>query len=337
MTAQARYERAFFGTAGGGTGRLDARRGLIVKAQSGFFQVEAADDGQIVLCRLRGRLKEEAQASALAAIGDQVQFTMNEDGTGAIEAIEPRRSAVSRAMRTIGARGAGSPEREQVLIANADQALFVFAAAQPAPAPRMIDRFLVMGEKAGLDRLVLVLNKIDLDTTGESRALFGLYERLGYPVFATSATTGEGIDALRELLQGQISVFTGPSGVGKTSLLNQLEPGLGRAVKGVSRYHQEGQHTTRDSELVRLSFGGYLADTPGMRTLTIWDVEPEELDAYFPEIAAQAPGCKFAADCAHRDEPGCAVRAAVKSGLIAPSRHESYLALREELEEAFAL
>lgn len=316
---------------------MDVRRGLIVKAQSGFFQVEAGDDGQIVLCRLRGRLKEEAQASALAAIGDRVQFSMNEDGTGAIEAVEPRHSTVSRAMRTAGARGAGSPEREQVLIANADQALFIFAAAQPAPSPRMVDRFLVMGEKAGLDRLVLILNKIDLDPTGQSRALFSLYERIGYPVFAASARTGEGLAALRDLLQGKISVFTGPSGVGKTSLLNQLEPGLGRAVKQVSRYHQEGQHTTRDSELVRLSFGGYLADTPGMRTLTIWDVEPEELDAYFLEIAAQAPGCKFAADCAHRNEPGCAVRAAMKAGLIAPSRYESYVALREELEEAFAL
>jgi ribosome biogenesis GTPase len=310
--------------------------GLIIKAQSGFFQVER-EDGGLVLCRLRGRLKEEAQASAIAAIGDRVQFTMNDDGTGAIEAVEPRTSTVTRAMRTEGARGAGSPEREQVLIANAEQALFVFAAAQPPPSPRMIDRFLVMGEKSGLERLILVLNKTDLDTTGDARRSLDLYERIGYTVLPTSARTGEGLDAIRELLGGRISVFTGPSGVGKTSLLNQLEPGLGRAVKQVSRYHQEGQHTTRDSELVRLSFGGYLADTPGMRTLTIWDVEPEELDAYFREIAAQAPCCRFAADCAHRNEPGCAVRAAVEAGLIARSRYESYLALREELDEAFAL
>ncbi len=316
---------------------MDERRGLIIKAQSGFFQVEADDSGQIVQCRLRGRLLEDAQASAIAAIGDRVIFVLNEDGTGSIEAVEPRRSAVSRAMRTAGARGAGSPEREQVLIANADQALFVFAAAQPPPSPRMIDRFLVMGEKAGLDRLVLILNKIDLDADGRSRATMALYERIGYPVLATSAVTGEGLDALHDLLAGKISVFTGPSGVGKTSLLNQIEPGLGRAVKQVSRYHQEGQHTTRDSELVRLSFGGYLADTPGMRTLTIWDVEPEELDAYFTEIAALAPRCRFAADCAHRSEPGCAVRAGVQQGAVAASRYDSYLALRSELEEAYAL
>jgi ribosome biogenesis GTPase len=280
---------------------------------------------------------EDAQASAIAAIGDRVTFMMNEDGTGAIEAVEPRRSAVSRAMRTSGQRGAGSPEREQVLIANADQALFVFAAAQPAPNPRTIDRFLVMGEKAGLDHLHIVVNKSDLDTDGSTRELMRRYETIGYPVLYTSAVTGAGLDALRELLQNKISVFTGPSGVGKTSLLNQVQPGLGRAVKQVSRYHQEGQHTTRDSELVRLTFGGYLADTPGMRTLMIWDVEPEELDAYFLEIAAQAPRCRFAADCAHRAEPGCAVRAAVEAGQIARSRYDSYLALREELEEAFAL
>lgn len=316
---------------------MDSRRGLIIKAQSGFFQVEADDTGEIVQCRLRGRLMEAAQASAIAAIGDRVVFSMNEDGTGAIEAVEARHSAVSRAMRTSGPRGAGSPEREQVLIANADQALFVFAAAQPAPNPRTIDRFLVMGEKAGLDRLQIVLNKSDLDADGSARALMARYEAIGYPVLCTSAVTGAGLDELRMMLKDKISVFTGPSGVGKTSLLNQLEPGLGRAVKQVSRYHQEGQHTTRDSELVRLSFGGYLADTPGMRTLMIWDVEPEELDAYFPEMAAQAPRCRFAADCAHRTEPGCAVRASVEAGQIARSRYESYLALREELDEAFAL
>lgn len=316
---------------------MDLRRGLIIKAQSGFFQVEADDTGEVVQCRLRGRLMELAQASAIAAIGDRVIFVMNEDGTGAIESVDPRHSAISRAMRTTGPRGAGSPEREQVLIANADQALLVFSAVQPTPNPRTIDRFLVMGEKAGLDHLHIVLNKCDLDAEGSARALMARYEAIGYSLLLTSAVSGEGISALRELLRGQISVFTGPSGVGKTSLLNQLQPGLGRAVKQVSRYHQEGQHTTRDSELVRLSFGGYLADTPGMRTLTIWDVEPEELDGYFVEIAALAPRCRFVADCVHRNEPGCAVRAAVEAGQIARSRYESYLALREELEQAFAL
>jgi ribosome biogenesis GTPase len=309
--------------------------GLVVREQSGFFWVEASD-GQIYVCRLRGRLLEEAQASDIAAIGDRVTFELNEDGSGTIEQVAERTSVISRALRTEGNRGAGSPEREHVIIANADQALFVFAAAQPPPSLRMVDRFLVIGEKAGLERIVLVLNKIDLDESGESRRRFEIYEKLGYPVLATSALNGTGIDDLRERLRDQVSAFTGPSGVGKTSLLNRIQSGLGRAVKSVSRYSQEGMHTTRDSELVKLDIGGYVADTPGLRTLTIWDVEPEELDAYFIEIARYVPQCRFA-DCTHRNEPGCAVRRAVEQGDISRSRYKSYLVLREELEEAYAL
>jgi ribosome biogenesis GTPase len=306
--------------------------GLIVTDQSGFFVVETPEGARIT-CRLRGRLMEEAQSSDIAAIGDRVGFVMNDDGSGAIEEIMERTSVISRAMRTEGARGAGAREREQVIIANADQAMFVFAAAQPDPSPRMIDRFLVMGEKSGIPS-TLVMNKSDLDTSGEARTLMGVYERLGYRVLYTSAVTGSNLDELRGALLGKISVFTGPSGVGKTSLLNRLQPGLGRAVKNVSQYHQEGQHTTRASELVRLEGGGYLADTPGMRTLTIWDVEPEELDGYFVEIAERVRQCKFA-NCQHRREPGCAVREAVERGDIARTRLDSYRILRDELQAAY--
>lgn len=312
----------------------DLHNGLVIKDQSGFFHVELAD-GRVIVSRLRGRLMEEAQTSDIAALGDRVTISLNDDGTGAIEEVAERATVISRSVRTAGVRGAGSPDREQVIIANADQALFVFAAAQPAPAPRMIDRFLVMGEKGGLS-LSLVLNKLDLDKKGESHRLMEGYERLGYAVLYTCARTGDGLDQLREHLRDKISVFTGPSGVGKTSLLNQLQPGLGRAVKNVSNYHHEGQHTTRDSQLIKLDFGGYLADTPGMRTLTLWDIEPEELDGYFPEIAALVTECRFA-NCSHRNEPGCAIREAVDRGAVMRSRHDSYLALREELEEAYAL
>ncbi|PJF25851.1 MAG: ribosome small subunit-dependent GTPase A, partial [Phototrophicales bacterium] len=152
----------------------------------------------------------------------------------------------------------------------------------------------------------------------------------------TSAHTGEGVETLRAELKDQLSVFTGPSGVGKTSLLNALSPNLGRAVKAVSRYHQEGVHTTRDSQLVRLESGGYLADTPGIRQLALWDVEPTELDGYFREIAPLVSACRFG-NCTHRSEPGCAVREAVTEGILAPSRYESYLSLRDELEAAYAL
>ena len=279
---------------------------------------------------------EEAQSSDIAAIGDRVKISVLEDGTGMIEEVEERDSALSRAMRTEGNRGAGQSEREQVIIANADQALFVFAAAQPTPNFKMLDRFLVAGENSGIERLILVVNKIDLEDPTQIQAQFKPYEALGYEMLYTCALQGDGVEILREILKDRISVFTGPSGVGKTSLLNAIQPGLGRAVKAVSNRRTEGMHTTRDSELVKLDIGGYLADTPGMRQLTLWDIEPEELDAYFVDIAPYVEHCRFG-DCAHIDEPGCAVRKAVEAGEIALSRYRSYLSLREELEAAYAL
>jgi ribosome biogenesis GTPase len=309
--------------------------GLVVREQSGFFWVEVGD-GTIVQCRLRGRLMEAAQTTDIAAIGDRVTISVLEDGTGSIEDVAERTSVISRAVRTEGSRGAGSPEREQVIIANADQAFFVFAAAQPPPSVRMLDRFLVVGEKSGIEQLVVVVNKIDLADVDAVHKQFALYEAMGYSVMLTCALQGIGVDHLRERLLGHLSVFTGPSGVGKTSLLNSIQPGLGRAVKNVSEARLEGIHTTRDSELVKLDAGGYVADTPGLRQLSIWDVEPEELDAYFREIAPFIPECRFG-DCAHRNEPGCAVRRAVDTGKIGKSRYASYLSLRDELDAAYAL
>ncbi len=279
---------------------------------------------------------EEAQSSDIAAIGDRVTIALSEPGHGTIESVEPRRTVISRAVRTDGARGAGAPEREQVIVANVDQAFFVFAAASPAPNTRALDRFLVMGEKANIDRITVVLNKIDLVTDGELDAVFSPYKAIGYDVLTTSALAGIGIDELRARLTGHLSVFTGPSGVGKTSLLNCIQPGLGRSVRAVSERNQEGMHTTRDSALIRLEGGGYVADTPGIRTLSMWDVEPEELDGYFREIAERVPHCRFR-DCAHRTEPGCAVREAVNSGQISVRRYKSYLLLRAELEEMYTL
>jgi ribosome biogenesis GTPase len=159
---------------------------------------------------------------------------------------------------------------------------------------------------------------------------------MGYPILYTSARENRGIDELREVLKGHISVFTGPSGVGKTSLLNVIQPGLGRKVKDVSRKRAEGIHTTRDSVLQKLDFGGYVADTPGMRQLALWDIEPEELDGYFRDFLPYINQCKFN-DCAHFDEPGCAINQAVEDGKIALSRYDSYLALRIELEDAYAI
>ncbi len=314
--------------------------GLIVKEQSGFYWVEA-EDQRTYMCELRGRLKEEAKTSDIAAIGDRARISLRrEEGTdvlmGVVEALAPRASALSRALRTSGKRGAGQAEREHVLIANADRALFVFAAAQPAPDLELLDRLLVAGEKSGIADLYIVLNKIDLARPRAVDQLFAYYEKIGYPALQTSALRGDGLARLRALLADGISVFTGPSGVGKTSLLNSIQPGLGRAVKAVGGRSEEGVHTTRDSALVRLETGGYLADTPGIRSLAVWDIEPDELDAYFIDIQPYVLECKFS-NCTHIDEPDCAVKRAVKAGAISRQRYRHYLALREELRDAYII
>jgi ribosome biogenesis GTPase / thiamine phosphate phosphatase len=312
--------------------------GLVVKEQSGFFWVEIAD-GTIYMCRLRGKLLEEAQSTDIAAIGDRVQITVlldeEAEKEGVIESVVERKSVLARSARTTGNRGAGQAEREHVIIANADQAVFVFAAAHPSPDLRMLDRFLVIGEKSEIENLVIVVNKIDLEDPSRVRSLFTPYEKMGYPVYYTSALHGHGVDELRTLLNNKISVFTGPSGVGKTSLMNHIQPGLGRAVKQVSQRRTEGMHTTRDSVLVKLDDTGYVADTPGLRMLSIWDVEPEEVDAYFIDLAPFVEACRFG-DCAHLNEPGCAVRKAVDKKEIHQQRYQSYRQLREELEESYA-
>ena len=312
--------------------------GLIVKEQSGFYWV-TAEDNNIYMCQLRGRLKEEAKSSDIAAIGDRVTISLREEeGTdvlmGVVETVAERKSVLSRAVRTTGKRGAGQAEREHVIIANADRALFVFAATQPSPNLKMLDRFLVAGEKSEIADLIIVVNKIDLEDPSTITATFAPYERMGYRVILTSALQGDGIDDLRELLQDGISVFTGPSGVGKTSLLNQIQPGLARTVKSVGRVSEEGVHTTRDSALVKLNDGGYIADTPGIRSISIWDVEPDELDAYFVDIEPYVDQCKFS-NCTHTNEPKCAVLEAVDEGHIAPHRYKNYLNLREDLRETY--
>ncbi len=238
--------------------------GLVVSDQSGFFGVELADE-KVVTCRLRGRLLEEAQSSDIAAIGDRVKIQILEDGSGSIEEVLPRISALSRAMRTEGKRGAGDSEREQVIIANADQALFVFAAAQPSPNLKMLDRFLVTGEKSTIQKLVIVVNKMDLEDNSVTHARFAPYEKIGYRVLYTSARDQLGVDELQNILKDHLSVFTGPSGVGKTSLLNLMQPGLGRKVKEVSQRRSEGMHTTRDSVLIKLPMGGRKSASAAVR------------------------------------------------------------------------
>jgi ribosome biogenesis GTPase len=311
---------------------VEQLNGLVIRTQSGFFTVETPNGP--VVCQLRGRLKEEYKETDLVAIGDRVTIKMLPDDTGVIVEVETRQRVLSRVAPS-SAVGT-SAEREQVIIANPDQVVFVFAAAHPSPHVRMLDRFLVAAEKAHIPEICVCVNKIDLvpNTVGDVRALFQPYTDIGYPVLYVSAVTGEGIEALRTRLKGHISVFTGSSGVGKTSLLNVIEPDLGRRVSAISQATTKGRHTTRYSELVPLSDGGYIADTPGIRAISPWDVEPAELDGYFIEIAPHVANCKFQ-DCTHTHEPGCGVLQALKQGAISHARYDSYLRLREALEEEY--
>lgn len=290
--------------------------GLIVKAQSGFFFVETGQG--LVVCQLRGRLKQGRATGDIAALGDHVQVTVLADGSGVIEEIEERRRAIVR----LDPRPRGI--YQQVLLANPDQAVFVFACAHPDPKLRMLDRFLVVAEKQKVPPIIIA-NKTDLLPNAEE--LFGMYTQLGYRVIYTSVKDGRGIEELREVLRGKISAFAGPSGVGKSSLLNALQPGLGLAVNEVSTFMNKGKHTTVARQLFPLEGGGYVADTPGWKSLALWDTEPEEMDAYFPELAPLVAQCQFS-DCTHTHEPGCAVLAALEAGRIHRERYESYLRLR---------
>jgi ribosome biogenesis GTPase / thiamine phosphate phosphatase len=310
------------------------REGLIIRSQSGFYAV-LSDDGQEVVARVRGRLKKERNEATLIAVGDHVIWRQLDDGSYVIEDVQERIRALSRLKPLASGRGTRRwdrqgylREQEQVIIANPDQVVFVVSCASPDPRLKMLDRLLVGAERQSIPSLICA-NKVDLVGLGTAEKLFGIYETIGYTVLYTSAKTHHGIDDLRSQLADRMSALIGPSGVGKTSLLNALEPGLGHRVLDVSSVTGKGRHTTTVAELVPLQCGGWVADTPGIRALALFDLDPEEIDAYFPDIAPYVPQCTFS-DCSHTVEPGCAVLAALARQEIDQHRHESYVRLHEE-------
>lgn len=298
-------------------------RGRVIKTQSGFYDVETKQGIQV--CQLRGRLKQGRKLGDIVAIGDWVKVTIQEPGKGMIEEVEPRQTMLYRMAPT--PRG----EYQQIIIANSDLVVCVFSIQEPEPRLRMLDRFLVIAEKEGMEALIVV-NKIDLSGRRTARKLFQRYEKIGYPVLYTSVPKNIGLRSLQKRLIGKTSVFAGPSGSGKTSILNAIQPGLGLAVKEVSEATSKGKHTTVSRKLLPLDQGGYVADTPGLKALDLWDITPEEVDGYFREISQTLKHCRFS-DCTHTHEPGCAVIEAIKKKKIHPERYRSYLRMREVEED----
>ena len=292
--------------------------GTVLRARSGFYTVRI-DDGSQIDCRLRGRVKQERGDSDLVVIGDRVAVAQLEDGDGMIESVEPRRTRFSR--RQPGPRGTW---KEDMIVANLDQVLVVFACADPMPHLRMVDRFLVVAEHNEVEAVV-VANKVDLVGLAAARAIFAGYEVIGYPVHYVSAREGVGLEELDDRLIGRVSVVTGPSGVGKSTLLNAIQPGLRIETGAVSETVHKGRHTTTSAELHPLLApgGGYVADTPGLRELGLWQVPPDELAWCFPEMRDHLGSCGFN-DCRHISEPRCAVRAAVAAGQVSEARYDSF-------------
>ncbi len=311
-------------------------QGLVIKSQSGFFDVspltsndsfpmkgKAKMGAETISCQLRGRLKQGRHKGDLIAVGDRVRISILPEGTGMIEEVLPRERAIVR----MDPRPRGV--YRQILLANPDQALFVFACASPTPRMRMLDRFLVIAEQQKIPA-VIVANKVDLIGQEAAEKIFGHYKKIGYRVIYTSAEKNIGIEDLRYALRKKLSALAGPSGVGKSSLMNTIQPGLGLAVSEISKALDRGTHTTNFRQLLPLEDGGYVADTPGWKSLALWDTRPEELDGYFPEIATLVAQCRFS-DCTHVHEPGCAVLDAVRNGKLHPERFNSFLRMRDGL------
>lgn len=277
--------------------------------------------------RTRVQAVREIEHADPIAIGDRVRYVDAGQGRGMIIEILPRLSKFSRPAPVPGQR-----VFEQVIVSNANQVIPIFSVASPTPKWRLLDRYLVAAEAASLPSLI-VITKLDLAWKNpQLDEDLETYRRIGYPILQVSSATGQGIEQLKSALQGRTSVLVGKSGVGKTSLLNAIQPGLGLRVKAVSKGEQgKGRHTTIHYEMFELDFGGTLVDTPGMREFGLWDITADELAPLFPEMAGHVGRCRFGLSCQHDREPGCAIRKAVMAGTISPYRYQSYMHLREEL------
>lgn len=294
--------------------------GVVVRATGSWYEVLAG--GGRLRCRIRGRLRlKGVRSTSPVVVGDRVSCESDANGDHAIVAVEPRRNYVIR-------RASNLSKESHIIAANVDQALLMVTLRHPETAPEFVDRFLVTCEAYKVPATIL-LSKSDLQDPGELAAFRAVYEGAGYPVLTVSAATGEGMEAVGELLRGRTTLVSGNSGVGKSTLVGTIDPTLDIRTGELSESHGKGRHTTTFSTMYPLSGGGAVIDTPGIKGFGLLDIDRDELWHYFPEMLRTAPGCRFY-NCTHTHEPGCAVTEAVMRGEIAPMRYESYLKMLDD-------
>ena len=302
-------------------------KGLVIKNTGSWYTVKA-DDGSVVESKIKGNFRLRGiRSTNPVAVGDRVEIVRNAEGTAFITQIEDRRNYIVRKSQNLS-------KQSHIIAANVDQAFLMVTVSHPQTSTTFIDRFLASAEAYSVP-VVLVFNKTDLLTPEErhyQQMMVTLYETVGYVCREVSAVQGDGIDALRELLSDRVTVLSGNSGVGKSTLINALVPGVNLRTAEISDAHDAGIHTTTFSEMIELLAGGYLIDTPGIKGFGTFDMEPEEISSYFKEIFQTSQHCRFS-NCTHTHEPGCAVIEAVENHYIAASRYQSYLSMLEDKDD----
>ncbi|PMC23140.1 ribosome small subunit-dependent GTPase A [Hoylesella buccalis] len=302
--------------------------GLIIKNTGSWYTVKT-DDGRIVECKVKGNFRLKGiRSTSPVAVGDYVDIIMNAEGTALISAIDDRKNYIIR-------KASNLSKQSQIIAANLDQALLIITIKQPETSTTFIDRFLA-GAEAYRVPVVLVFNKTDLlndDERHYQQQMVELYETIGYPCIEISAETGMGINQLQTLLKQKVTLVSGNSGVGKSTLINAIIPHADQRTAEISNAHGTGMHTTTFSEMIELAEGGYLIDTPGIKGFGTFDIEREELTSYFKEIFEFSKDCKFN-NCTHTHEPGCAVLQAVENHYISVSRYQSYLNMLEDKDDS---